>query len=283
MLKIVVCIKQVPMVSELPWDSKTRTLKRDLAPGMMDPASRRALEAALILKASHQSQILAITMGPPMAEEVIHQAIALGADDGVLITDPKMAGADTFLTSHILSLCIQQQCPDADLILCGLQTSDSETGQVGPQLAESLNIPSIGYINTIKVDQKKIEVERHVDGFKETLQTKMPVLLTIDHTAFNPRYLPLVGITKAFEDSRIKLINAGKLGLSDNFHAITDSPTQITDVYSPMTEKKGEVLKGPVKQVLDQLFSKHAKTIASAMGKDLAPENERTGEGEVSL
>ncbi len=94
MLKIIVCIKQVPMVSELPWDSKTRTLKRDLAPGMMDPASRRALEAALSIKESQPAHIIVITMGPPMAEEILYQAIALGADRGVLLTDPKMAGAD---------------------------------------------------------------------------------------------------------------------------------------------------------------------------------------------
>ncbi len=106
MLNIVVCIKQVPMVSELPWNSKTGTLKRELAQGMMDPASRRALEAALQIKEKQTARICVITMGPPMAEEILYQANALGADEGVLLTDRRMAGADTFLTSHILATYI---------------------------------------------------------------------------------------------------------------------------------------------------------------------------------
>ncbi len=132
MLNIIVCIKQVPMVSELPWNSKTGTLKRDLAQGMMDPASSRALEAALQIKESCDAKICALTMGPPMAEEILHQAKALGADEGVLLTDRRMAGADTFLTSHILSRYILNHYKNIDLVICGSQTSDSETGQVDP-------------------------------------------------------------------------------------------------------------------------------------------------------
>ncbi len=274
MLKIIVCIKQVPMVSELPWDSKTRTLKRDLAPGMMDPASRRALEAALCVKKSQPAHLLVITMGPPMAEEILHQAIALGADKGVLLTDPKMAGADTFLTSDILATCIQNQCPDADLVLCGVQTSDSETGQVGPQLAQSLNLPSIGYVNQVTIKKQILKVERHVDGYNETLQTDLPALLTIDLTAFEPRYLPLAGIEIAFQgqkngDPKIECLSAQEIGLDNNFHAIKDSPTQIVDVFSPVSEKQNKVLKGPIKQVVDQLFEAYGNIISGAMGKDL--------------
>jgi electron transfer flavoprotein beta subunit len=271
MLKIVVCIKQVPMVSELPWDSKTRTLKRDLAPGMMDTASRRALEAALQIKENLPALIFVLTMGPPMAEEILHQAIALGADKGLLLTDPKMAGADTFLTSDILGACIQDQCPDADLVLCGVQTSDSETGQVGPQLAECLNLPSIGYVNLIEIKNKTLTVERYIDGFCETLQTKLPALLTIDLCAYEPRYLPLGGIETAFEHPSIDILDAQMLGFKNDFNALTDSPTQIVDVYSPVSSKENRVLKGPVKQVVDQLFEEYGKTISSAMEKDLKP------------
>mgnify|MGYP001826779349 CR=1 FL=1 len=140
MLNIIVCIKQVPMVSELPWDSKTGTLKRELAQGMMDPASRRALEAALKIKEQQPACISAVSMGPCMAEEVLHQAKALGADKGFLLTDRKMAGADTFITTQILGRAIEKACTGFDLVLRGCHTSDSKTAQVGPQLAERLAV-----------------------------------------------------------------------------------------------------------------------------------------------
>ena len=112
MVKMVVCIKQVPMVSELPWDPATGTLQRDLAEGMMNPACRAALEAALRIREAEGGEITAITMGPPMAEEVLREAIALGADRGVLLTDRQMAGADTSVTSFTLARAIEKTCPE---------------------------------------------------------------------------------------------------------------------------------------------------------------------------
>ena len=269
MLNIIVCIKQVPMVSELPWNSKTGTLKRELAQGMMDPASRRALEAALQIKEKQDAHICTITMGPEMAEEILHQAKALGADEGVLLTDRQMAGADTFLTSHILATFIQKECKTFDLIICGAQTSDSETAQVGPQLAEELKIPAISYINAVDVKENIIEVQRHVDDFFEILDMDLPGLITIDLSAFKPRYLALGGVETAFEKPDIKTVSARELGFDKNFSALKDSPTRIIDVFSPTTQKENKVLKGAVKKVVDQLFNDYGKVISSAMGKDL--------------
>ncbi len=269
MLNIIVCIKQVPMVSELPWNSKTGTLKRELAQGMMDPASRRALEAALQIKENQDAHICVVTMGPVMAEEILHQAKALGADVGVLLTDRKMAGADTFLTSHILSRFIQRESKDFDLVICGSQTSDSETAQVGPQLAEDLSIPAIGYVNNISVKENIVEAQRHVDDFFETLQMDLPGLITIDLAAYKPRYLALEGVEKAFENPDIKIIDAKDLDLDESFNALKDSPTRIIDVFSPTTQNKNRQLKGAVKKVVDQLFDEYGKVISSAMGKDL--------------
>ncbi len=117
MINIVVCIKQVPMVSELPWNPKTGTLRRELAEGMMNPACAHALEAAVQIKSRQKSEITAITMGPPMAEEVLYEAIAVGADRGVLLTDNAFAAADTYATSYTLARTIEMQCPDVDLVL----------------------------------------------------------------------------------------------------------------------------------------------------------------------
>lgn len=269
MLKIIVCVKQVPMVSELPWNSKTGTLRRELAQGMMDPASARALEAALQIKEKNGAFICALTMGPPMAEEILHQAKALGADAGVLLTDRRMAGADTFLTSHILSLYIQKYCSDVDLVLCGSQTSDSETAQVGPQLAEELDMPSVGYASRVKLLKGKLEIHRHVDEFLEILRMDLPGVVTIDLAAYTPRYLPLEGLQTAFETPDIQVLDAGTLGLPDDFNALKDSPTRIIDVFSPTTQKQNRVLKGSVKRVVDQLFDEYGEIISGAMGKDL--------------
>ncbi len=257
------------MVSELPWNAKTGTLKRELAPGMMDPASRRALEAALQIKESQPARICVITMGPVMAQEILHQAKALGADQGVLLTDRRMAGADTFLTSHILAKFIQKECKDFDLVMCGAQTSDSETAQVGPQLAEELSIPAICYINDVKVNKNTIKVQRHVDDFFEVLAMESPGLITIDCAAYKPRYLSLEGVENAFENPDIRVFDAQKLGLDENFNALKDSPTRIIDVYSPATRKENRVLKGAVKKVVDQLFDEYGKVISGALGKDL--------------
>lgn len=269
MIDIIVCVKQVPMVSELPWDSKTGTLKREAAQGMMDPASRRALEAALRIKEKQPAHIRVITMGPPMAEEILHQAKALGADEGVLLTDRRMAGADTFLTSHILARFIQKKCADVDLVLCGCQTSDSETAQVGPQLAEALDIPAITYASAIEVEAGTVQVQRHVDDFYEVMQMKLPGLISVDLSAYTPRYLALNGVEPAFADPDICHVDARQLGLDEDFNAIRESPTHIIDVYSPATRKDNHVLKGAVKKVVDQLFKDYGKVISGAMGKDL--------------
>ncbi len=266
------------MVSELPWNAKTGTLKRELAQGMMDPSSRLALEAGLRLRKAHkegQTRITALSMGPPMAEEVLHQAVALGADRGVLLTDRRMAGADTCLTSFILGEYIRKFESRIDLILCGAQTSDSETAQVGPQLACELDIPAVCWAGDMRLSGSASEggatlvVDRHVDDFLETLEMDLPGLVTVGMGAMIPGYTTLAGVQSAFESSRVDIVNAQKLGLDKDFNALKDSPTRILDVYSPTTQKENRVLKGAAKTVVDQLFDDYGKIISSAMGKDL--------------
>jgi electron transfer flavoprotein beta subunit len=272
--KIIICIKQVPMVSELPWNSKTGTLKRELAQGMMDPSSRRALEAGLQIKETlekegREAHVVVLSMGPPMAEEILYQAKALGADDGVLLSDRRMAGADTFLTSLILGRFIKNKVSDVDLVLCGCQTSDSETAQVGPQLAGELAIPAIGYASDIQLHKDRVLVQRHVDDFLEVLEMDLPGLVTIDQSAYTPRYVTLGGVENAFGEGDITRVDAKALGFDDSFNALKDSPTRIVDVYSPTTQKENTILKGAPKTVVDQLFEGYGKIISSAMGKDL--------------
>jgi len=269
MLKMIVCMKQVPMVTELPWDTRTGTLKRELAEGMMNPACKHALEAALRLKHEHDGHITAITMGPPMAEEILHEAIAMGADRCLMLCDKKMAGADTLVTSYTLARAIEIFCPDFDLILCGCYTSDSETAQVGPQLAEELDIPVIAYAEDCTVNEETITIKRVSDNFLETLQMNMPGLITLTTQNFAPRYTPIAGLQDAFDEPNILTVSADDLGLDEEIIGLAGSPTKILEVYSPTAQKNNIVMKGAPKRIVEELLERFDDRIGSVIRKDL--------------
>jgi len=269
MLKMIVCMKQVPMVSELPWDPKTGTLSREDAEGMMNPACKYALEVALRVKEEHGGHITAITMGPPMAQEVLHEALAMGADRCLMVSDPRMAGSDTLMTSFTLARAIETYCSEFDLILCGCHTSDSETAQVGPQLAEELGIPSIAYVESLSLREKTVRIERTSDHFLETLEMDLPGLITIAVQSFNPRYIPMAGLQDAFDEPNILGVNAHDLGLDDASIGAEGSPTKILDVHSSTAGKQNVVLSGAPKKVVEELFRRFDDTIGSAIRKDL--------------
>lgn len=269
MLKLIVCIKQVPMVSELPWDSKTGTLKRDMAEGMMNPACKHALEAALQIKRSHGAHITTLSMGPPMAEEILRESLAMGADRGILLTDPRMAGADTLITSFTLARAIKMECPDFNLIFCGRHTSDSETAQVGPQLAQELEIAAVAYVEQIEISGQRVRMQRESDDFLETLEMDMPGLITVTTTCFAPRFAPMSGLQDAFEAGDVALRNLNHLGLEAGTVGMNASPTRILDVYSPTARKKNIVLKGAPKKSAETLFDQFGDKLSGAMAKDL--------------
>jgi electron transfer flavoprotein beta subunit len=269
MLKMIVCLKQVPMVSELPWDPATGTLKRDLAEGMINPACRSALEAALQIREAAGGEITAITMGPPMAEEVLREAIALGADRGVLLTDRRMAGADTSITSYTLARAIEKACPGFDLVLCGFATSDSETAQVGPQLAEDLDVPGVAYVDEIEVSDHTVRMQRLADNFLETLEMDLPGLITVTSGVYVPRHVPLGGLQAAFDAADIVTLDAAAIGLDPARIGTKGSATKILNVYSPTAGKKNIVLTGTPKKIVEQLFKQYDDKIGGAIGKDL--------------
>jgi electron transfer flavoprotein beta subunit len=269
MLKLIVCIKQVPMVSELPWDSKTGTLKRDMAEGMMNPACKHALEAALEIKSQYGAHITTVSMGPPMAEETLRESLAMGADRGILLTDPRMAGADTLITSYTLAHAIKKECQGFDLILCGRHTSDSETAQVGPQLAEELDIAIVAYVEKIRISGRRVRIQRESDDFLETLEMDMPGLITVTTTCYLPRYAPMSGLQDAFDTGEIICRNLDDLGLDSRAVGMSASPTRILDVYSPTARKRNLVLKGTAKKSAENLFDQFGDKLSGAMAKDL--------------
>lgn len=257
------------MVSELPWDSKKGTLKRELAEGIMNPACKHALEAGLLLKNQYEADITVLTMGPPMAEEVLREAIAMGADRGVLLSDPQMAGADTLATTYTLARVIEKECKDFDLILCGCNTTDSETAQVGPQLIEELDIPGVTYIDQFQLKENTLQMKRTVDGFLETLEMDLPGLITLSTEHYTPRYPSMTGLQDAFSEHQIKKLGITDLEIDPELIGTKGSATRILDVYTPNTDKENIVLSGSPRKIVEDLFEKFDDKIGGAIGKDL--------------
>ena len=190
-LKIVVLAKQVPDTRNVGPDAMTPegTVNRSALPAIFNPEDLNALEQALRLKDLYPgTTVHVITMGPGRAAEVIREAMYRGADGGYLLTDRAFAGADTLATSYALSTAIKHVCPDADLIIGGRQAIDGDTAQVGPQVAEKLGLNQITYTEEVvslteEGDGALITVKRHIDGGVETVQSKLPVVLTVNGSA----------------------------------------------------------------------------------------------------
>jgi electron transfer flavoprotein beta subunit len=269
MLNIVVCIKQVPMVTELPWDEKTGTLRRDLAAGMMNPACKHAVEAALQIQAKYGASITVLTMGPPAAEEVLREALALGANRGVLICDKRLAGSDTYATSLVLACAIKKECPQYDLILCGAYTSDSETAQVGPQLAEELHLPAAAYVENLEISGRTLRVRRLVDNFRETLEMEFPALATISMEKYEPRYTSLTGLEDAFEKGIISVIDTQHLGISQANLENQGSRTRVRKVYIRKAQKENVMITGAAAIAVSEFLDQYEQKISTAIGKSI--------------
>jgi electron transfer flavoprotein beta subunit len=269
MLNIIVCIKQVPMVTELPWDERTGTLRRDLAAGMINPACKHALEAALQIKEKSGANVMALTMGPPAAEEVLREALAMGIDRGILISDKRLAGSDTYATSSILAAAIKKECPHCDLILCGAYTSDSETAQVGPQLAEELDLPAAAYVEHMEIKGRTLRVRRLVDNFRETLEMEFPALVTVSMENYLPRYTTFAGLENAFALGNISTYDADTLGISDKATKLQGSRTRVRNVYLHKAQKENVILTGAAAKVVGEFLDKYENIISAAIGKTI--------------
>ena len=269
MLNIVVCIKQVPMVTELPWDEKTGTLRRDLAAGMMNPACKHAVEAALQLGETHGASVTVLTMGPPVAEEVLREALAMGAHRAILICDRMLAGSDTYATSFVLARAIQQEVQGFDLILCGAYTSDSETAQVGPQLAEELKLPAAAYAEQLDIIGRTLRVRRLVDNFRETLEMEFPALITVSMERYQPRYASFAGLNEAFTEADISVLNAEALGITAANLEACGSRTKVRRVFIRKTQKENVMITGAAANAAGEFLDRYQHTISAVIGKSI--------------
>ena len=253
-MNIIVCIKQVPDTTEVRIAPSTGTLVREGVPSIINPFDENAIEAALQLVEAHGGRVTILTMGPPQAEQALRDALAMGADDAVLVCDRAFAGSDTLATSYTLAQAIRS-LGDYDLILCGKQAFDGDTAQVGPGLAEQLGIPQITYAIGIEIDGKKVRARRLLDDRFEIVETRMPALLTVVKQINDPRHAGLRGVMKA-RKAEIQTLKAEDIAADVTRCGLNGSPTNVVRVFSPQRHGSGERLEGEPEEVAAQLFEK---------------------------
>jgi electron transfer flavoprotein beta subunit len=255
-MNIVVCIKQVPDTPNIRIDRERMTIIRDGVESIINPLDSIALEAALDLKGKEGGKISVVTMGPSQSEEALREAIAAGADEAILLTDPCFAGADTLATSKVIARSISRMDPFPDLILCGRQTIDSDTGHVGPQLAEELNLPQVCGVTEIHVEMNALVVKQLSDGFQNTYRVSFPALLTVSHGLNIPRHIHLGALEEAFSNARITRWGLRDLGLAPGEVGFGGSATTVLRLYKPPQKRKGEVVSGSSQTLAEHLIDK---------------------------
>ncbi|HEW81433.1 MAG TPA: electron transfer flavoprotein beta subunit/FixA family protein, partial [Nitrospirae bacterium] len=223
-MNIIVCIKQVPDTAEIRINPETNTLMREGVPSIINPFDMHALEAAVQIKEQTGARVIVLTMGPPQAEASLREAISLGADEAVLLSDRLFAGSDTWATSYTLAKAIEKL--DAGIIFCGKQAIDGDTAQVGPETAEFLNIPHISYVKKIEeITESSITVQRMMDEGYDVVESPLPVLLTVVRELNDPRIPSLKG-KMAAKKAEIRTMNAADIGADENSLGLKGSPTQ---------------------------------------------------------
>lgn len=236
-MKIVVCIKQVPDTNEVKLDPVTGTLIRDGVPSIINPDDKAGLEAALALKDQLGATVSVITMGPMQADAVLREAMAMGADDAYLVTDRAFGGADTLATSTTLAAALKKI--NYDLIIAGRQAIDGDTAQVGPQIAEHLNIPNVSYAEDIKVEGNTVIVKRQYEDRYHTVKVQMPCLVTALGEMNTPRYMTPGGIFDAYRSKEVTIFTRADLDVEDSTIGLKGSPTKVAQSFPKSVKAAG--------------------------------------------
>lgn len=264
-MNIYVCVKQVPDTSGVVAVNPDGTMNRSKMPTIINPDDLNAMEAALELKEKEGATVIAVSMGPMQAAEMMRELLAMGADKAVLISAREFGGSDTFATSQIIAGGISHLgIGEDDLILCGRQAIDGDTAQVGPQIAEKLHLPQVTYATDIKKDGTTYTVKRALEDGYMNIQVKAPCLITCIKELNEPRYMTVEGVFSADEKPLIvldyealkdePLIEADTIGLKG-------SPTNIFKSFNPPVKGQGQMFEGTEKemaaQLADALSAKH--------------------------
>jgi electron transfer flavoprotein beta subunit len=255
-MNILVCIKQVPETNKVEVDPVTGVLKRNGVDSKMNPYDLYAIETALRLREKNGGSISVISMGPNQAMRVIKEAFAMGVDEGALISDRKFGGADVLATSYTLAQGIKK-LGKFDLILCGKQTTDGDTAQVGSEVAEWLRIPSVSNVNKIvKSDDKSITIEMDMTDDLEVAKIGFPCLLSVDKDIFTPR-LPSYIKKQETKDKEIMVISFEDLeDRNEKHYGLNGSPTQVQRIFPPDVNSYREMWEGTNSELTDKLLNK---------------------------
>ena len=251
-MRFVVCVKQVPETTEVKIDSRTGTLIREGVPAILNPFCQFVLEECLRVREMVGGEVTVVSLGPHQARSALMKCLALGADKAILLTDRAFAGSDTYATSYALSLAVKKA--GFDLVFCGQQALDGDTGQVGPQLAQHLGIPQATYVEGVEeVDGKRLTVRCQTDDGYRILELSTPALLAgIPPSSFEPTSPPLSGIMRA---RRKPFIQWGAADLEDQGRkwGLEGSCTQVKRVFSPPSKGEGVILTGDPQEVARRL------------------------------
>ncbi|MDR5659817.1 electron transfer flavoprotein subunit beta/FixA family protein [Serpentinicella sp. ANB-PHB4] len=253
-MKIVVCVKQVPDTNEVKIDPVKGTLIRDGVPSILNPDDQHAVEEALRIKDSNpEAHVTVITMGPPQAKEVLLECLAMGADRAILVSDRAFAGADTWATSETLAGAIRR-LDGYDVIFCGRQAIDGDTAQVGPQIAERLQIPQVTYVEGFEDKGSNFVVRRQLEDGYEMVQVQKPALFTAIQELNEPRYASIPGIVTACREKEVEVFNVDDIEVDRKQIGLEGSPTQVKRSFTPEAKGKGVMLKGSSKEMAEQLI-----------------------------
>ncbi len=253
-MKIVVCVKQVPDTNEVKLDPVKGTLIRDGVPSIMNPDDKAGLEAALQLKDAHGAEITVVSMGPPQADAVLREALAMGADEAILVTDRAFGGADTWATSTTIAAAVNML--DYDLIITGRQAIDGDTAQVGPQIAEHLNIPNVSYAEDIKVEGDSVIVKRQYEDSYHMLKVKMPCLVTALGEMNTPRYMTPGGIFDAYREKEVKVWTLENIDVDTDNIGLKGSPTRVFKSFPKALKPAGTVVQLDPQEASEFLLEK---------------------------
>jgi len=251
-VNIVVCIKQVPNTTQVRINPETNTLIREGVESIINPFDMYAIEEGVRLREKLGGKVTVVSMGPPQAEGALREAISMGCDEGVLVTDRAFAGSDTWATSYVLSQAVKK-IGDFNIVLCGKQASDGDTAQVGPGISTHLDIPQVTYVKKIEtIDEKKARVERMTEEGFEIIETPVPCLLTVVKEINEPRLPSLKGKMRA-KKTEIKKMTAEDLNCDFDKIGLDGSPTRVVKIFTPAPRRGGEILTGEISEIVDKL------------------------------
>jgi electron transfer flavoprotein beta subunit len=254
-MNFVVCLKQVPGTTEVKIDPKTNTLIRQGIKAIINPFDSYALEEGVRLKERFGGKVTVISMGPPQANDMLRDAISVGADEAILLSDIAFAGSDTLATAATLGKAIEK-IKSYDLIICGRQTLDGDTGQVGPELAENLGIPFIAYVSKIEeIANGKIRVQRMVEDGYETIEASLPAVITVVKEICVPRMPSLRGLSKS-KTAQIPVWTTKDIAAEKETIGQAGSGTWVIKVFYPQRMQHAEMLKGEPAEQAKALIEK---------------------------